>query len=182
MHPVKPASPYAGAKLAAEHLAESYARTYGLPITILRPFNTYGPFQRVDGEGGVAIFLDRVMHHQDLLVYGDGLQTRDFLYVEDCADFIVRAGLMRPGVRIEATVALAAGGAGGAGSVDGISGGVSGVSGAPGAPHNAPFDLLVGGSGEEIRIIDLARLIAGCRCRGKCSAYSSAKRDQATVV
>jgi UDP-glucose 4-epimerase len=162
MHPVKPASPYAGAKLAAEHLAESYARTYGLPVTILRPFNTYGPFQRVDGEGGViAIFLDRVMHHQDLLVYGDGLQTRDFLYVEDCADFIVRAGLMRPGVRIEATVGSCCGGAGGAGSVDGISGGVSGVSGAPGAPHNAPFDLLVGGSGEEIRIIDLARLIAG---------------------
>lgn len=133
-HPVKPASPYAGAKLAAEHLAESYARTYGLPVTILRPFNTYGPFQRIDGEGGViAIFLDRVMHHQSLLVYGDGLQTRDFLYVEDCADFIVRAGLLP----------------------------ASASGGGAWASDSVPFNLLVGGSGIEIRIIDLARIIAG---------------------
>lgn len=137
-HPVKPASPYAGAKLAAEHLAESYARTYGLPVTILRPFNTYGPFQRIDGEGGViAIFLDRVMHHQSLLVYGDGLQTRDFLYVEDCADFIVRAGLLS------------------------TSAGASAIGGGAWASDGVPFNMLVGGSGIEIRIIDLARIIAG---------------------
>lgn len=92
--PVQPASPYAGAKLAAEHLAESYARAYGLPVVNLRPFNTYGPFQRVDGEGGViAVFLNRMKEGLPLTVFGAGTQTRDFLYVEDCADFIIRAGL-----------------------------------------------------------------------------------------
>ena len=148
-HPVKPASPYAGAKLAAEHLVESYARTYGLPVTILRPFNTYGPFQRIDGEGGViAIFLDRVMHHQSLLIYGDGLQTRDFLYVEDCADFIVRAGLRPASAYVDATMGASAGGCGCAGNANDAS-------------DSVPFNLLVGGSGVEIRIIDLARIIAG---------------------
>lgn len=92
--PVRPASPYAGAKLAAEHLAESFAHAYGLPVVNLRPFNTYGPYQRVDGEGGViAVFLNRRLNGEALQVYGSGTQTRDFLYVEDCADFIIRAGL-----------------------------------------------------------------------------------------
>lgn len=92
--PVLPASPYAGAKLAAEHLAESYSRAYRMPVTVLRPFNTFGPWQRVDGEGGVvAVFLANRLAGMPLNIYGDGKQSRDFLYVEDCADFIVRAGL-----------------------------------------------------------------------------------------
>ena len=86
------ASPYAGAKLAAEKLVESYHRAYGMPTVILRPFNTYGPFQKASGEGGVAsIFLHREMTGQTLPIYGDGTQTRDFLYVEDCARFTVKA-------------------------------------------------------------------------------------------
>lgn len=93
-HPVKPASPYAGAKLAGEHLVLSYHYGYGLPVVVLRPFNTYGPFQKTTGEGGViSIFLSRALRGEPLLVYGDGTQTRDFLYVEDCAEFVVRAGL-----------------------------------------------------------------------------------------
>lgn len=94
--PVMPGSPYAGAKLAAEHLAESYARAYHLPTTVMRPFNTYGPYQRSDGEGGViAVFLARRLQDKPLLIYGDGTQTRDFLYVEDCAAFITAAALRR---------------------------------------------------------------------------------------
>ena len=93
-HPTRCASPYAGAKLAAEHLVESYHRAYGMRTVILRPFNTYGPFQKTTGEGGVvSIFLSREMESRKLEIFGDGTQTRDLLYVEDCADFTVRAAL-----------------------------------------------------------------------------------------
>ena len=89
-----PRSPYAGMKLACENLAISYFHTYKLPVTVLRPFNTYGPFQRTDGEGGViAIFLWNSLKNEPLKIYGNGNQTRDLLFVEDCADFIVRSGL-----------------------------------------------------------------------------------------
>lgn len=87
-HPVKPASPYAGTKLAAENLAESYYHGYGLPVTLLRPFNTYGPFQEV---GVVPIFVNRDIQGETLKIYGDGTQTRDLLYAVDCARFIVEA-------------------------------------------------------------------------------------------
>ncbi len=92
--PVKPASPYAGSKLAAENLALSYHYGLGLPVVILRPFNTYGPFQKTNMEGGVvAIFIKNKIEGKKLKIFGDGEQTRDFLYVEDCADFIARAAL-----------------------------------------------------------------------------------------
>lgn len=91
-HPTKPASPYAASKLAGEALALSYHHAYGLPTTVVRPFNTYGPFQRSVGEGGVvAIFTRRAILEEELRIYGDGTQTRDLLYVEDCARFVVAA-------------------------------------------------------------------------------------------
>jgi nucleoside-diphosphate-sugar epimerase len=92
-HPVKPASPYAGAKIAAENMVLSYYYAYGLPSVVIRPFNTYGPFQKTGGEGGVvAIFIKNKLSGQTLNIYGDGTQTRDLLYVEDCARFVVEAG------------------------------------------------------------------------------------------
>lgn len=94
IHPVKPASPYAASKLAGEALTLSYYYAYGLPTVVVRPFNTYGPFQKSSGEGGVvAIFIQRNLQGEDLNIYGDGTQTRDLLYVEDCADFVIRAGM-----------------------------------------------------------------------------------------
>ena len=91
-HPVKPASPYAASKLAGEALTLSYHHAYGLPTTVVRPFNTYGPFQRSVGEGGVvAIFTRRSLAGEPLRIYGDGTQTRDLLYVTDCARFVVDA-------------------------------------------------------------------------------------------
>ena len=87
-----PASPYAASKLAAEVIAQSYARTYGLRLTTVRPFNVYGPWQRDDAEGGVvARFLSRDLAGGTLEVHGDGAQTRDFVYVDDCARGIVDA-------------------------------------------------------------------------------------------
>ena len=92
-HPTKPASPYAAAKLSGEALTLSYFHAYGLPTTAIRPFNTYGPFQKTNGEGGVvAIFVKQALKNEPLRIYGDGTQTRDLLYVEDCVDFIIRAG------------------------------------------------------------------------------------------
>lgn len=90
---VKPASVYAGAKLAAEHLALSYYYSYGLPVVIIRPFNTYGPYQKTNMEGGVvSIFIHKKLANEPVQIYGDGTQTRDLLYVEDCARFVVEAG------------------------------------------------------------------------------------------
>ncbi|WLR50560.1 GDP-mannose 4,6-dehydratase [Bacillus tianshenii] len=92
-HPTKPASPYAGAKIAAENMVLSYYYAYGLPTVVIRPFNTYGPFQKTGGEGGVvAIFIKRKLDGETLNIYGEGTQTRDLLYVEDCARFVVEAG------------------------------------------------------------------------------------------
>jgi UDP-glucose 4-epimerase len=94
LHPTKPASPYAGAKIAAENMVLSYYYAYGLPTVVIRPFNTYGPFQKTGGEGGVvAIFIRNKLSGRDLNIYGDGTQTRDLLYVEDCARFVVEAGM-----------------------------------------------------------------------------------------
>jgi nucleoside-diphosphate-sugar epimerase len=91
-HPTLPASPYAASKLAGEALTLSYHHAYGLPTTVVRPFNTYGPFQRSVGEGGVvAIFTRRSLLGEELRIYGDGSQTRDLLYATDCARFVCDA-------------------------------------------------------------------------------------------
>jgi nucleoside-diphosphate-sugar epimerase len=93
-HPTRAASPYAGAKLAGENIVQSYYHAYGLPTVILRPFNTYGPYQKTTGEGGVvSIFIQKELNGGVLNIYGDGTQTRDLMYVEDCADFVVRAAM-----------------------------------------------------------------------------------------
>ena len=117
-HPTKPASPYAASKLSGEALTLSYFHAYGLPTTVVRPFNTYGPFQRSVGEGGVvAIFTRRSLLGEELRIYGDGTQTRDLLYVEDCARFVCDAlvadeavgGLLNAGTGVDVSVnALAA--------------------------------------------------------------------------
>jgi nucleoside-diphosphate-sugar epimerase len=92
--PAKPASPYAASKLAGEALTLSYYYAYGLPTVVIRPFNTYGPFQKGGGEGGVvSVFIKRALSGDDLLIYGDGTQTRDLLFVEDSAEFVIAAGM-----------------------------------------------------------------------------------------
>ncbi len=93
-HRVLPKSPYASSKLATDYNALSYHYAYGTEVLILRPFNIYGPFQRADTEGGVlSIFVRQFLEGQPLTVFGSGLQTRDLLYVEDCAEFVYRASV-----------------------------------------------------------------------------------------
>lgn len=92
-HPTKPASPYAGSKIAGENMVLSYWYAYKMPVVVIRPFNTYGPFQKSSGEGGViAIFIEKMLKGEVLSIYGQGTQTRDLLYVEDCAKFVIEAG------------------------------------------------------------------------------------------
>lgn len=92
-HSIKPASPYAGSKISGENMVLSYWYAYKMPAVVIRPFNTYGPFQKTGGEGGVvAIFIKRNLEGKTLNIYGEGTQTRDLLYVEDCARFVVQAG------------------------------------------------------------------------------------------
>ncbi|WP_099190202.1 dTDP-glucose 4,6-dehydratase [Tepidibacter mesophilus] len=93
LHPTKPVSPYGASKIAAENMVLSYHYSYRIPTVVIRPFNTYGPFQKTGGEGGVvAIFAKNVLEGKDLDIYGSGKQTRDLLYVKDCANFVVESG------------------------------------------------------------------------------------------
>ena len=83
-HPLEAAHPYGVSKVAADRLCYSYAKTYGLDIGVARCFNTYGPRQRDVGYGGViSIFTRRVLNGFPPVVFGDGRQTRDYLYVSD---------------------------------------------------------------------------------------------------
>jgi UDP-glucose 4-epimerase len=75
---------YAVSKLAEEHLAMAYWHEEGLPVTILRPFNIYGPGQV--GEGAVKIFVDRALRGMDLEIHGDGNQIRSWCYIDDMID------------------------------------------------------------------------------------------------
>jgi len=83
-HPLGPISPYGVAKLATEHYLYYYLRIYGLEYIALRYANIYGPRQDPHGEAGVvAIFSNRMLAGETPLINGDGLQTRDYVYVGD---------------------------------------------------------------------------------------------------
>ena len=90
---LKPLSPYAMDKLSGEHYLLHYYRTYGLAATSFRFFNIYGPRQDPSSpySGVISIFVERLMHNQPVTIYGDGTQTRDFVYVVDLADLLARA-------------------------------------------------------------------------------------------
>jgi UDP-glucose 4-epimerase len=81
-----PQSPYGVAKLAVEQYLAYYGRVHGLQSIALRFSNVYGPRQDPHGEAGVvAIFCERLLHGEPLTVYGDGRQTRDYVFVGDVA-------------------------------------------------------------------------------------------------
>jgi UDP-glucose 4-epimerase len=83
--PTAPRSPYAIAKLAGEQYCEVFSQLYGLPTVRLRYFNVFGPRQ-VPGSPYAAViprFIEALLHGRRPVIYGDGLQSRDFTYVED---------------------------------------------------------------------------------------------------
>jgi len=84
--PKDPESPYGIAKLSAEYYMAYYGRLHGMEAVALRYSNVYGPRQNPHGEAGVvAIFCNRILDGRPMTVFGDGLQTRDYVYVMDVA-------------------------------------------------------------------------------------------------
>lgn len=85
-HPIHPLSGYGISKFTPEHYLAVYHHLYGIQYTILRYANVYGIRQDPRGEGGViSIFVDKILSDQPLTIFGDGEQTRDYIYVEDVA-------------------------------------------------------------------------------------------------
>ena len=90
--PIEPASPYAASKAAAEMYLNTFRRLYGMDCAHIAPSNVYGPRQDPHGEAGVvAIFTRALLAGQPTLVFGDGSNTRDYVYVADVVDAFVRA-------------------------------------------------------------------------------------------
>lgn len=91
--PLHTSSPYSSSKAAADLLVQSYYRTYGLPVTISRCSNNYGPYHFP--EKLIPLMIIQAMQDKELPVYGDGLNVRDWLYVEDhcrAIDVIIHKG------------------------------------------------------------------------------------------
>lgn len=87
-----PRSPYAASKLSGETYLATFRALYGIEYTTLVLSNVYGPRQSPEGEAGVvAIFTDGLLSGTPTVLYGDGTQTRDYIYVEDVVDGFVRA-------------------------------------------------------------------------------------------
>lgn len=87
-----PTTVYGAGKLAGEHVALAYHRTYGIDTRAVRPFNNFGPRSHFEGDSGEVIpkFVLRALAGRPLHVHGAGVQTRDFMYVEDTARWLVR--------------------------------------------------------------------------------------------
>ncbi len=93
----RPMSHYGQSKLAGEAYCALYGRLYGVPTVRLRLGNVYGPRQDPHGEAGVvAIFSGRLIDGEPLTVFGDGLQTRDYVFVGDVVDAFLRAERCEP--------------------------------------------------------------------------------------
>lgn len=91
-HPWRPISPYAASKADASRLCDEYRKSKGLDTTTFQLFNVYGPGQTNNGYGGViSQFTKQISSNQAPIIFGDGEQTRDFVYVEDAIDLLIKA-------------------------------------------------------------------------------------------
>jgi UDP-glucose 4-epimerase len=90
-HPLNPTTTYGASKAACDHLVLAYCRSFGIDASILRPFNNYGPRQNEGSYAGVIpLTVKRIMNGDEPVIYGDGEQTRDFLYVTETAEAAVQ--------------------------------------------------------------------------------------------
>lgn len=93
-HPLEPTTVYGASKLAGELYTRAYYLTYGMPTMVLRPFNTYGYREHYEGASGEVIprFVIRILNDLPPIIFGDGSATRDFTFVTDTAESLIRAG------------------------------------------------------------------------------------------
>jgi UDP-glucose 4-epimerase len=97
-HPTQPISPYGSGKLAAEGVSRQILAARGIPFTALRFFNTFGPGQTYTPYVGVlTIFVTRLLGGQDIIIFGDGEQQRDFIHVSDIVAGTIGATGSAPG-------------------------------------------------------------------------------------
>jgi UDP-glucose 4-epimerase len=90
-HPSIPSTPYAASKVSCDQVVLSYWHTFGLDAAIVRPFNNFGPRQNAGTYAGIIpIVVERALRGEPIEIYGDGEQTRDFVFVRDTADAAVR--------------------------------------------------------------------------------------------
>jgi dTDP-glucose 4,6-dehydratase len=90
---LEPSSPYSASKAGADLLVKAYYKTYGLPVLITRSSNNFGPYQYP--EKLIPVLILKAMHDEQLPIYGEGLNVRDWIYVEDnckAIDFVFRKG------------------------------------------------------------------------------------------
>ena len=85
--PLNPSSPYSAAKASADLLVKAYMRTFNYPAIIIRPSNTYGPWQYP--EKFIPVIIFKALKNEKIPVYAKGLNVREWLYVSDCADAIL---------------------------------------------------------------------------------------------
>ncbi len=95
-----PSSPYSASKAAAELMIRAYCETYGLPVTVLRSCNVYGPNQHL--EKFIPLFTARALSNESMPLYGDGLQEREWLYVDDLVAAVVRVASSLPASGLQA--------------------------------------------------------------------------------
>ena len=90
-HPLAPCTPYAASKAACDHVVLSYRETYNIDAVVVRPFNNFGPRQNPGSYAGIIpIVIRHVLNNTPIEVFDDGEQTRDFIFVRDTADAMVK--------------------------------------------------------------------------------------------
>lgn len=90
-HPLLASTPYAASKAASDHVVLSYWKTFGIDAAIVRPFNNFGPRQNEGAYAGVIpVVIRAALQGHPVTIYGDGEQTRDFIFVREVADAAVR--------------------------------------------------------------------------------------------
>jgi nucleoside-diphosphate-sugar epimerase len=146
---LEPISPYGATKVLGEHLCRLYQRSHGLPTVVLRYFTVYGPRQRPDM--AFHKLIEAAIAHKQIVIYGDGEQTRDFTFVDDAVDGT-----------------LAAAWSGLPGAVYNLGGGVR-------ASMNEVLDIVAHITGEELRITRVAAQAGDAR---DTAADTSAARKQ----
>lgn len=95
--PLRPKDPYGIVKAAIEGVLHTYQEVFGLNTVIIRPHNVYGERQNLADpyRNVIGIFMNRILHDRPPIIYGDGLQSRAFTYIDDCTPYIAKAAFTK---------------------------------------------------------------------------------------